>query len=93
MCDWGGGPLGNGAYRAPEPRETEVPKPRIPAKDSAEVIRLRRENRELKEKVAELKRNGAKSTLEVTREGLRRFGTPPPGEGTHPLQGHRDSMG
>lgn len=23
----------------------------------------------------------------------RQYGPPPPGEGTHPLQGHRDSMG
>jgi hypothetical protein len=43
--------------------------------------------------VRELRASGRETLLETTRRGLREYGAPPPGEGTHPLQGHRDSMG
>jgi flagellar biosynthesis/type III secretory pathway protein FliH len=33
------------------------------------------------------------SDLAVARRVIREVGPPPPGDGTHPLQGHRDSMG
>jgi hypothetical protein len=33
------------------------------------------------------------SDLEAARRAIERYGPPPPGEGTHPLQRHRDSMG
>jgi hypothetical protein len=33
------------------------------------------------------------SELETARRVIDRIGPPPPGEGTHPLQRHRDSMG
>lgn len=35
----------------------------------------------------------SQSDLEAVRRAIARYGAPPPGEGTHPLQGHRDSMG
>jgi hypothetical protein len=54
---------------------------------------LRARIRSLEAEIAELRATGRMTLLEATRKGLREFGTPPPGEGTHPLQSHRDSMG
>lgn len=40
-----------------------------------------------------LSRKADVDSLEAARRGIARYGTPPPGEGRHPLQSHRDSMG
>lgn len=43
---------------------------------------------------ADAERSGRRDGLRSSyHDAIREFGTPPPGEGTHPLQEHRDSMG
>lgn len=42
---------------------------------------------------AQAKADREAEELRIARRVIDRYGPPPPGEGTHPLQRHRDSMG
>lgn len=60
---------------------------------AATILQRERQVGDLEAQVRELRANGAKTDLQAARRAIARYGAPPPGEGTHPLQGHRDSMG
>ena len=57
------------------------------------IASLAADNERQRTTIQELRASGRMTLLEAGRAAIDRYGTPPPGEGRHPLQGHRDSMG